>query len=711
MITSCIIINLISGINNFIMTKRHSLLLIFILVLIISGCIKETYNMNKLSDKIKYSPSFSIVAANGNISFSDLVKQSDTVKFDSLKFVKVVFKKDSVINFKLKDYFDLSNMVAFNKGYKVGNLKLDDFQTIMPISLNTISNSFSPVLKALFNSINGTYANFPSFAQTDIGEKTFSAFSNFQNAVFASGTITISVKNNLSAPLNSIKISLFNTTGHTAIGNQLTIPAIAAGATQSATLDLTGKTLTNSIIAAIVLSGSPGTSTPVLIDLTKTIDVGLSATNLQVQSGRVILPDQPISYLSGVDVVSFNPGNNIEIERLRVTTGNIGYTLVSSSSISGSFTFSIPTNPVVAKTININGPTNLTGSISLNNTDADLSTDVTQNFNRIPVNYSINVNSNGALINFSSTDSVHININMSNPNFDYVKGYFGQMSEQINQDDLKTGIDEILNHMSGQIHIINPSIALNYSNSFGIPIQVTLNATGKRNSQNVNLGLLPFTIAYPTSLTTRDVTSSFAIDTTNSSLASLISLPPSRISFTGSGKMNPAGRPTGANTNYVFGNSRFLGSVEVDIPLLMRIDSLKLADTLDNFLKLKSTDNTSFMDSLQVKINANNGFPFGASLKVILYDSVKKVVIRTINATNLILPAPVDASGKVTGKTASSVTIDFSKDFFSAVNSANKVIFMFALNTTKNGTRGVKIYSDYSISFTATLLGKANINQ
>jgi len=63
----------------------------------------------------------------------------------------------------------------------------------------------------------------------------------------------------------------------------------------------------------------------------------------------VILPDQPISYLSGVDVVSFNPGNNIEIERLRVTTGNIGYTLVSSSSISGSFTFSIPTNPVVAR--------------------------------------------------------------------------------------------------------------------------------------------------------------------------------------------------------------------------------------------------------------------------------------------------------------------------------------------------------------------------
>lgn len=63
------------------------------LVLIISGCIKETYNMNKLSGKINYSPTLSVVAANGTISLSDLVKQNDTVKFDSLKFVKVVFKK------------------------------------------------------------------------------------------------------------------------------------------------------------------------------------------------------------------------------------------------------------------------------------------------------------------------------------------------------------------------------------------------------------------------------------------------------------------------------------------------------------------------------------------------------------------------------------------------------------------------------------------
>jgi hypothetical protein len=300
---------------------------------------------------------------------------------------------------------------------------------------------------------------------------------------------------------------------------------------------------------------------------------------------------------------------------------------------------------------------------------------------------------------------------MLNPNFDYVKGYFGQLSESFNTQKLDMGLDQVLNHITGLFHITNPSIKFTYSNSFGIPIGVTLNASGQKNSQTVNLGLNPFTIAYPTTLATRDITSSITIDSTNSALPNLLSLPPSKVTFSGSGKMNPDGRPTGANTNYVFGNSRFLGSVEVDVPLLLWMQNLQFSDTLDNFLKLKSTDNTSFIDSLKIIIAANNGFPLGASLKVILYDTVRKANLKTIDATNLIKPAPVDANGKSSGKTASSITIDFTRDFFSAANSANKVIFMFTLNTTGNGANDVKIYSDYSISFTVSLSGKANITQ
>jgi hypothetical protein len=696
------------------MNRKNIISIILMLGLGLNSCVKNTYDLKKLSSNNIYSPTFVISAATGNVTFSDMVKASDTVVFDNDKLVRIIFKKDSVINFQLKDYFDLNNMVSFSKGYKMGDLSLDNFQSTIPITLSTISSSLSPALRTLFTTINGTVSNFPAFPQVDLGEKSFSIFNNFQNAVFSSGTLTISVRNNLAGPLGSVRISLFNSAGHTPIGSQLTIPAIAAGATQSATLDLAGKTITNSVLAAIILSGSAGTSSPVLIDLNSSIQIGISATNLKVQSGRIILPTQTITSLSGTDVVSFNPGTGIEIEKLKILTGNIGYTLISTSTIRGSFTFTLPTTPVITRTITINGPTNLTSSISLNNTEIDLGSDVSQPFNRIPVNYSISVNSNGTLINFNRNDSIHIAINMLNPGLDYVKGYFGQQSQQVDPDNLDTGLKDIINNLSGQLRISNPSISLTYSNSFGIPIEVTLDATGKRNSQSVPLGLAPFTIAYPTSLAVRDVSSSFTISNTNSSLSNLISLPPFQITFSGSAKLNPAGA-TGGRNNYVFGNSRFLGSLEVNVPLQFWLNNIQFSDTLDNFIKPdnSSNNNSSFkpedMDSLQVNLIAQNGFPLGASLKMLLYDSVKKVVIKTIDAPGIILAAPVNATGKVTGKTESKTTINFNKAFFDAINSANKIILLFTLNTSENGTKDVKIYSDYSIIFKASVLAKPRI--
>jgi hypothetical protein len=704
-----------------IMNKKPFFFLLLMLVLIPAGCIKEKYDMNKLSDKMKFSPTLLMSAVTGNISLKDMVKSNDTIRYDNDNFVRIIFRKNSVIDLKLKDFYDLDNMVSFSQGYKIGDLKLGDFQTTMPITLNTISSSLSPALRALLGSLDdGITHNFPSLPETDIGEKVFSLLPNFQNAVFSGGLLEISVKNNLTAPLSNIKISLFNSSGHTPIGSQLTIPPIAPGATQSATLDLTGRTVTNSIIAAIVLTGSPGTSTPVLINLNSTVQVGIRAYNLKVQSGRVILPPQTISTLDNVDTILLNPGSNVEIEKLKIKSGTLGYTLISNSSISGSYSITLPTalksnGSPVTETVQINGNTNITSSILINNTEVDLSTISSQRFNMVPVNYSISVSSNGGLINFNMEDNIQVNINMLNPVLDYVKGYFGQMSHQTNDTDiLDTGLDEIMSNITGQVHISNPSIKLIYSNSFGIPIDVTLNVAGKRNSQTVDLLLAPFSILYPASLSVNSVTSSFTINKTNSSLPDLISLLPTEITFAGSAKMNPTGPPAGGRNNFVYGDSRFLGDLEVEVPLELRISDLQFSDTLDNFLKPDNNNNSSFkvedMDSLRVNIVANNGFPLGVSVKMLLYDSGKRAVVKTIDATNLLQPALVDANGKSTGKTESSTTIEFKKDFFDAINSANKIIFMFILNTTDNGTKDVKIYSDYSISFKASMVVKPNIN-
>jgi hypothetical protein len=506
------------------------------------GCIKETYDMSKLSKQMHYSPSLAMAVATGNISIGDIVKSNDTIVFDKDNFIRLIFKKDSVINIKLNDYKDFDDMTAlsFKKGY--------------------------PIL--------------------------------------------------------------------------------------------------------------------------------------------------PVPVYSFKDTVTFKPGSDIEIEKLFIKTGSIVYKFISKSLVSASLTITLPTvlrgAAPVTQIIAIPAKSTVPGSLSVNNTDVNLSTDPKMRFNRLPINFSISTTSG----NFNLNDSIYLELDMHGIDFDYIKGYFGQKTEQIDPDTLNTELDEILSHISGQFHISNPSIKLNYSNSFGIPIEVTINAKGKRDLQTVSLGLDPFTIDYPNSLSLRDVSSSDTISKANSSLPDLVSLPPSEVSFSGSAKMNPLG-PGGGRNNYLFGNSRFKGSLEVEVPLELWIKNLQFSDTLDNFLKPSNDTSSSFkpedMDFFQIKIVANNGFPLGAAIKMQLYDSVKNDTIKTINAKEIILPAPIGANGIASGKTESTTTIDFNKDFFSAINAADKIIFTFTLNTSENGTKDVKIYSDYSISFKVSLLVRPNI--
>lgn len=684
-----------------------------------TACVKETYDMKKLSKNTHLSPTLAISAIKGDVSFSDMVKASDTIVFDQNKFVRIVFKKDSVLNLKLADFYDFNNMVSFSQSYTIGELSLAPFVGNIVYTLDQISQKFSTALRNQFVALNdGANHPFPSFPSTNLGEATFNTFSNYQNAVFSSGFLDISVTNNLTAPLNSISVSLFNTQGHAAIGSALTIPATQPGQTQTASLDLAGKSLTNSIIAAVVLSGSPGNSTPVLISLTNSsIRIAVSGRDLKVKSGRVILPSQTIPTLDDKDTISFDPGTGIEIEKMKINSGNVAYHVRSESPLSTSINLTIPAavrNGIqVSEVINIGPATQFDGSISFNNTVVDLSSDGQQPYNRLPVFYTIVINSNNSLINFNSTDKVQLDLNFLNPGIDYVKGYFGQLIETIKPDSIDLGLQDILSNITGQFLVSSPSIKLNYSNSFSFPIELNLSATGRKGTRVVNLGLAPFILDYPVALTNRDISSSYIIDKNNSSLPQLISLPPGYISFSGSTRMNPAGDNNHLRNNYVFGNSRFLGSLEVEVPMEFSLNNIQFTDTVDNFLQSDedNSDNPVKPENfkfLRVDINAKNGFPIGVSVSMSLYDPLLNTK-KTINATGVLQPAPVDSNGKVTGVAENKTSIEFTQEFLSSIKKSDKIIFSFTLNTTGNGLKEIKIYSDYRIDFNAALVVKPDI--
>lgn len=699
------------------MKRTIIIILLAFLALFEKGCIKEVYNLDKLSDNMKLSPVFAFPAAKGDISLADIVEPDDTIRFDNDNFIRIVLKKDSVFDMKLKDFYNFSDIASLDQSYVFGEVMFSDFQSAKSITLNTISLNFSPALRTTFLSLDdGNLHDFPSFPSTNTGEHSFGPFTGFEYALLSSGMLKIKVRNNLTAPLSDIKVHVYNSPDHSEVTPEVTIPSLQPGETDSISVNIAGRNIRNNMVAAIVFTGSPGASN-VIVDMDQTVEFTLQGYDLEAVSGRLVVPEQLLGSPTGKDTIDLDPGTDIEIESGKISAGSLAYTATSASPLNTTITISLPTtsrsgSPV---TENISIPPNQTvnGSVSLDNTTADFSTDINKPFNRLPVNYQIRVNSGGNLIDFSSLDEVHLNLSMPDPDIDYLKGYFGQKSEEIDRDTIFTELDDFLRKTDGTFHISSPSVKLKYTNSFGIPVGITFEAKGKRDATVVNLDLAPFNIEYPV-YPVREITSTYTIDKTNSKLPDIISLPPTEVSFSGSGMLNPA-TPPGTRNNYVYGNSSFSASLEIEVPMELWINNLQFADTIDNFLKSDDEDDDSplkpeNMEFFRLKISASNGFPLGASLKIVLHDSLTATNLYTINAPDIIKPALIDASGKVTSAVESETIIDFDSEFFSKSSQADKMIFVFTLITSGGGTKDVKFYSDYKLNFKANLLVKPNLN-
>ena len=295
-----------------------------------------------------------------------------------------------------------------------------------------------------------------------------------------------------------------------------------------------------------------------------------------------------------------------------------------------------------------------------------------------------------------------------NTDFGYANASLGQRSATLGLETIDFDIKDILSHLTGTFGISNPSIKIDYVNSFTNPIDLDLKVSGFREDKIVDLNLAPVPLLYPVAPSDKEVTASFKIDKSNSSLPELISMLPEKMSFSGSAVMNII------QDTYLPVNARLVGSLEVELPLEFHINNLQFTDTIENFMIEKDSEDNNPVkpenfDLLRIDIDAINGFPVGAGMSMSLYNPLTNTIINTVDATDIIKPAQVDGNGKVTTPTASVTSIEFTKEFFNEINNAPQIILTFKLNSTDNGSKDVKIYSDYMINFKAALVLKPDI--
>ena len=361
--------------------------------------------------------------------------------------------------------------------------------------------------------------------------------------------------------------------------------------------------------------------------------------------------------------------------------------------------------------------------MSIDNTTIDLTSVPYQPYNLLPYEYNVEVNSADEIIDFDSNDMIRVRYALTNNNIDYIRGYFGERVEEIPTDTIDLGLDGLFSKLSGSIYLADPSITLTYTNSIGVPFVLDIDAKGIKDGEETDLNYAPFEMDYPTNTVNREVSGSMMIDKSNSAIADLMSSIPDNLIFGGSVQMYPDGYP-GSRNSYIFGDSKIEGELTFELPLEFRINNLQFTDTLDNFLNNNEDQGDEFnpdnnndedngssisdmVEKVKLQLAVDNGFPLGLSASIVLYDSISGTNLYSLNLSDLIEPAPVDANGKVTSVLTSVSTVELDDQFFEQAKEAQKIIIQFSLNTT--GTDNVKIYSDYSIGFKATLLVDADL--
>jgi len=171
------------------MERKLSVLILAVILVLIAGCVKETYNIDKLSKQGHFAPGLGVSVLKGKITLSDVIEKNDTIIFDNDtayinddNVVTFIFRKDSIVSFSLKDYYDVADMVSYSDSFEVGEIELGPFQANFSYSLDQISSYFAAPLRATFIALDGSTAIFPPFPATSLSEIDLTPFPNFTYA-------------------------------------------------------------------------------------------------------------------------------------------------------------------------------------------------------------------------------------------------------------------------------------------------------------------------------------------------------------------------------------------------------------------------------------------------------------------------------------------------------------------------------------------------
>ncbi|MBC8004142.1 MAG: hypothetical protein H7X84_01610 [Verrucomicrobia bacterium] len=683
----------------------------FLLSLTLNSCNLDELDFNKLSNNVNLNPEVVVPIAKGNIAVWDLVNAANKDNVTGLEkdpngLVKIVYRQNNLFTYSANNLLDFPVTQNFSSGdQQLGDISPADVRISRDLSLNMLVDNLGGTMNVL-KLLNGQTVLFPPLSLTGLNSQfVLDEFSEFTTVNVTKGTLEIHLANYLKVPV-TIKGTLYDKLYNRTVAD-FTFLNLAPGATKNILADLAGMELSNQVEFRMLTFETPGSATPVPINLQDYIQVKFKLTGLVISKGNLKISNSQTLDGSKGDFDFDFPQPDMKAFGAVLKKGTLSLKCVNTSALSGSVNVTLPEiknkttgNPITA-VVPLNGTQTV---ISLDEAVVNFASDAANPFNKVPYTYTLTVNQTPGYINYSSTDAIKVDMSLSNLEFKSVTGDFGKRNIIISPGSFDIDVD-MLNKINGGFTLINPSLILAVRNSMGIPAAVSFDfVASDKNGTTVSLDPPVFDIPLPADVNAAAVTKNIVFDKQNSHIVDLVALPPTgRITYRGKVDLNLGNAVTAANPNFLDIEDILGIDLLMELPLELQISNLGFKDTT----RISGSDFDQ-VETAELTLNAKNGIPLDIELQLLFVDTISKQQYGASKVSKVLSAAQVSESGEITPFQASH-TFSLDKTELESLKKANGLVFSGKVSSPASGSKVARIFSDSKIEMNLVLKSKVNL--
>ena len=306
--------------------------------------------------------------------------------------------------------------------------------------------------------------------------------------------------------------------------------------------------------------------------------------------------------------------------------------------------------------------------------------------------YSIAVEPNTVI---TAQDFVRFDIGVNNAQFSQVFGDVGTQALEVNFQ--VVNLDFFRNFDTGSIRFAEPKLSFNFLNGFGFPIGIDFREISAIGGEGQIVNLSGTATASPTVVNAptvneigTTVSTTLELNSTNSNIADMLSIQPTKVIMEVSAETNPA---TTDQYNFVDTGSLLDVNVDVEVPLFANIDDLLAEQEVD-------FDNGGDLEEakrLMLRIITGNELPMGGDIELVFQDANQNTVF-TVAERPVFLGAAVGGDGRTSTPATNTTDVEFSDDDIRAIEGATRILVRARLSTTDaQSGNAVRLFEDYEL--------------